>query len=110
MALQIKTIWPTEPGYLFALFDFIGKFFIVLKMSLISLHDILIYLGERSRPLIESEAVLNTGDIIMCGINIENNSEIFVLCQQTSYLKGPSHSLRILIKSDRHLYRITVFR
>lgn len=74
---------------------------------LISLHDILMYVGEGSRPLIEGEAVLNAGHIIMCGKNIENESEIVALCQQTSNLKGPPHSLRILIKSGRHLYRIT---
>ncbi|KAF5289502.1 hypothetical protein FQA39_LY15057 [Lamprigera yunnana] len=68
-------------------------------MVSLSLYNILTYIGTGSRPLIEGEAVLNAGHVIMCGVNIENHAEIIALCQQTSQLKGTPHSIKMILNS-----------
>ncbi|KAF2890118.1 hypothetical protein ILUMI_16055 [Ignelater luminosus] len=68
-------------------------------MPIITLCDILAYVGVGQRPLIKDEAVLNAGHVIMCGIYNNNSKEVEVraLCQQTSSLKGPPHSIKIIL-------------
>lgn len=67
-------------------------------MPIITLSDILIYLGVGLRPLIEGDAVVNAEHIIMCGIyKMDPPIEVRALCQQTSNLKGPPHSIKIIL-------------
>ncbi|XP_031350930.1 uncharacterized protein LOC116176475 [Photinus pyralis] len=61
----------------------------------ISLMDILEYVGDRKRPLIEGEAVFKAGHIILCGLESEEPNVIRSLCLQTSALKQLPHEISI---------------
>ncbi|KAI4455454.1 exonuclease phage-type/recb c-terminal domain-containing protein [Holotrichia oblita] len=64
----------------------------------ITFADILTYVGERKRPLIEGEAVFKANHIFSCGINNENTN-IFALCTRSSAASASPHEINInLIK------------
>lgn len=66
-------------------------------MKLVSVFDVISYLGVGTRPLIEGEAVLNAGHVIKCGINKKNVNEVLASCVQTSKVNGPPHNIKILL-------------
>ena len=75
-------------------------------MPKISLLDIIDYVGgEKRRPVVEGQAVLNANHIIMCGITESGEDLKFnQLCLQTSNLDGDLHEIEIsLIKNKNNI-------
>lgn len=66
----------------------------------LSLCEIMEYIGDRSRPLKEGEAVFKAGHIIMCGLDASNSEEIKSLCLQTSSLTSQPHEIVIMLNND----------
>lgn len=58
---------------------------------IVSLCDITKYIGNRSRPLKEGEAVFKAGHVILCGLDAGNLETIKSLCLQTSNLTLQPH-------------------
>ncbi|XP_050064225.1 uncharacterized protein LOC126553080 isoform X1 [Aphis gossypii] len=65
--------------------------------SIIELIDILNYIGDSKRPLVEGTQILQCNHIIDFGIKEENTNEVvyIALCLQTSNLNGHPHEVNI---------------
>ncbi|CAG9822472.1 unnamed protein product [Phaedon cochleariae] len=63
------------------------------------LADILLYLDEKSRPVVEGEAVIRANHVILCGAEDFNKRHIFALCLQTSAMKSSPHEVKLKLGS-----------
>lgn len=78
-----------------------------MKLSIITIID---YVGgEKKRPVIEGEALLDAGHIIMCGVKDEGKgfAKIEALCLQTSDLNGRPHKIDVLLKEEKETVHIS---
>lgn len=70
--------------------------------SKLNIIDIVNYVGgDKKRPIIEGEALIDAGHVILCGIKEKKTSFIRVaaLCLQTSNLKGKPHEIGIKLST-----------
>lgn len=66
----------------------------------VTLFNLMEYIGVRSRPLKEGEAVFKAGHIILCGLEGKNSKNIKSLCLQTSGPASHSHEIIINLNDD----------
>lgn len=66
----------------------------------VSISDILIYLGDRLRPLKEGESVFKAGHVVLCGVQAEQPQLIKSLCLQISALAQPPHEVSIQLEGE----------
>lgn len=71
----------------------------------ISLYDITKYIGDRSRPLKEGEAVFKAGHVILCGLDAGNSETIKSLCLQTSSLTSQPHEITIVLNKNVNMWK-----
>lgn len=61
----------------------------------VTVSELLTFVGGRSKPMIEGEAALKAGHIILCGLEGGDTHKITSLCLQTSFLISKHHEISV---------------